>query len=404
MESITNEFYMKKIVITGASSGIGSCCANYFLNCGAQVALVGRDVEGMKLIAKQYSKNATIIKCDLTQDVQVYDLKSSIVELFGSIDILINCAGLKLDSDIEKTFPQDYDYSININLRSVFLLIKNLSKFFSPNGSIVNVSCLYGTRPMQGLISFCMGKAGLEAFTKSAAGEFASEGIRVNCVSCCPLFSNSLRYAQTHEGENMLMEEKMKKNVPLGRMAYPSEPAKTIVFLCSKRASSITGQIIKVDGGRNLTSSGYVHYKGYRNMNSRFEPDDENIWKKYDIFNIFTKKDNDKIEVVEKMSEDELDKFILNKIKESNFSVNLNNDNENEENQSNNDNGNDNPEDKNNEENENEENEDENENEEKDNDDENNDNENNDDNDNDNDNDNEDNNNDDDDNNNNNYL
>ena len=377
MESITNEFYMKKIVITGASSGIGSCCANYFLNCGAQVALVGRDVEGMKLIAKQYSKNATIIKCDLTQDVQIYDLKSSIVELFGSIDILINCAGLKLDSDIEKTFPQDFDYSLNINLRSVFLLIKNLSKFFSPNGSIVNVSCLYGTRPMQGLISFCMGKAGLEAFTKSAAGEFASEGIRVNCVSCCPLFSNSLRYAQTHEAENMLMEEKMKKNVPLGRMAYPSEPAKAIVFLCSKRASSITGQIIKVDGGRNLTSSGYVHYKGYRNMNSRFEPDDENIWKKYDIFNIFTKKENDKIENVEKMSEDELDQFILNKIKESNFSINLTNDNDNEENQSNNNNDNDNEE-NNPENNNNEENEDENENEEKD-DDDNNDNENNDD-------------------------
>ena len=184
----------------------------------------------------------------------------------------------------------------------------------------------------------------------------------------------------------MLMEEKMKKNVPLGRMAYPSEPAKAIVFLCSKRASSITGQIIKVDGGRNLTSSGYVHYKGYRNMNSRFEPDDENIWKKYDIFNIFTKKDNDKIEIVEKMSDVELDKFILNKIKESNFSVNLtndddnDNDNENGENKSNNDNEDDNPENKNNEENENEDNEDENENEEKDNDDENNDNENNDDN------------------------
>lgn len=130
MESITNEFYMKKIVITGASSGIGSCCSNYFLNCGAQVALVGRDVEGMKLIAKQYSKNATIIKCDLTQDVQVYDLKASIVELFGSIDILINCAGLKLDSDIEKTFPQDFDYSMNINLRSVFLLNQKFIKIF----------------------------------------------------------------------------------------------------------------------------------------------------------------------------------------------------------------------------------------------------------------------------------
>ena len=204
-----------------------------------------------------------------------------------------------------------------------------------------------------------MEKAGLEAFTKSARGEFTSEGIRVNCVSCCPLFSNSLIYAQTLGVENLLMEEKMKRNVPLGRMAYPSEPTKAIVivFLCSKRASSITGQIIKVDGGRNLTSSGYVHYKGYRNMNSRFEPDDENICKKYDIFNIFTKKENDKIEIVENMSEDELDKLILNKNKESNFPFNLNNGNEFEETQSNNNNDNedDNPENKNNEENENEE-------------------------------------------------
>ena len=327
MDLCTNEFYKKKIVITGASSGIGSCCANYFLNCGAQVGLVGRDVEGLKLIAKQYQKNATIIICDLTKDENIYDLKKTIIELFGSIDILINCAGLKLDSDIEKTFPQDLDYSININLRSVFLLIQSFSKFFNRNGSIVNVSCLYGTRPMQGLISLCMAKAGLEAFTRSAAGEFASDNIRVNCVSCCPLFSNSLRYVQTNEAENTLMEEKMKKNVPLGRMAYPSEPAKAIVFLCSQRASSITGQIIKVDGGRNLTSSGYVHYKGYRNMNCRFEPDDENTWKKYNIFNFFGKKEEKhSIENIEKMSEEELDNFIYKKIKESNFSINLNND------------------------------------------------------------------------------
>ena len=323
MESNTNEFYKKKIVITGASSGIGACCANYFLNCGAQVALVGRDIEGMKLIANQFPKKAIILACDLTNDENIIDAKDSIIENFGSIDILINCAGLKLDSDIEKTFPQDLDYSININLRCVFLLIQNFSKFFNKNACIVNVSCLYGTRPMQGLISLCMAKAGLEAFTRSAAGEFSSDGIRINCVSCCPLFSNSLRYAQTIEGENKLMEEKMKKNVPLGRMAYPSEPAKAIVFLCSQRASSITGQIIKVDGGRNLTSSGYVHYKGYRNMNSRFEPDDENIWKKYDIFNFFGKKNNDKDENPENMSEEELDKFILKKIKESNFSEDI---------------------------------------------------------------------------------
>ena len=333
MNSSTNEFYMKKVVITGASSGIGACCATYFLNCGSQVILVGRDIQNMKSTASKFPKTSTVIKCDLIKDDQIEDLKNSIFNIFKSIDILINCAGLKLDSDIEKTFPQDFDYSLNINLRCVFLLIKNLN--FNPNSSIVNVSCLYGTRPMQGLISFCMAKAGLEAFTKSAAGELANDNIRVNCVSCCPIISNSLRYVQANEKENNLMEEKMKKNVPLGRMGYPSDPAKAIVFLCSKRAESITGQIIKVDGGRNLTSSGYVHYKGYNNMNSRFEPDDENLWNKFNIFNYFKKDEKNMMKKVEKMNEKELDNFINKTISESNFSRNLNEEND-EENQSSN--------------------------------------------------------------------
>ena len=335
MDSSTNEFYMKKIIITGASSGIGACCANYFLNCGAQVILVGRDVEYMKSIGKKFPHNSTVINCDLAYDDKINDLKNSIIKIFNSIDILINCAGLKYDSDIEKTFPQDFDYSLNINLRSVFLLIKNLSSNFTKNGSIVNVSCLYGTRPMQGLISFCMAKAGLEAFTKCAAGELASNNIRVNCVSCCPIFSNSLRYVQANEKENDLMEEKMKKNVPLGRMAYPSDPAKAIVFLCSKRAESITGQIIKVDGGRNLTCSGYVHYKGYNNMNSRFEPDDEKLMNKLNIFNYFKKSEKNEMKRIENMKDEELEKFIKKTISESNFSIDLI-DEEEEENQSSN--------------------------------------------------------------------
>ena len=334
MNSSINEFYKKKVVITGASSGIGECCATYFLNCGSKVILVGRDTQNMKSIAKKFPKTSTVIKCDLIKDDQIEDLKNSILNIFKSIDILINCAGLKLDSDIEKTFPQDFDYSLNINLRCVFLLIKNLN--FNPNSSIVNVSCLYGTRPMQGLISFCMAKAGLEAFTKSAAGELASDNIRVNCVSCCPIISNSLRYVQANEKENNLMEEKMKKNVPLGRIGYPSDPAKAIVFLCSKRAESITGQIIKVDGGRNLTSSGYVHYKGYNNMNSRFEPDDENLWNKFNIFNYFKKEEKNVMKKVENMNEKELEKFINKTISESNFSHNLIDENNDEENQSSN--------------------------------------------------------------------
>jgi 3-oxoacyl-[acyl-carrier protein] reductase len=320
---MTSEFLNKKILITGASSGIGKSVATYFLNSGATVVLVGKDTESLKTLSKNFPNHSTIITCDLTKDIEIYDLKSSTIERLGSIDYLINCAGIKYDSDIEKTFPQDFDYTIDVNLRSVFLLIKSFDKFYNKNSVIINVSCLYGTKPISGLISYCISKSGLESFTKSSAGEFSKRNIRINCVSASPIISNSLRYARAKEYENELLNEKMKKNIPLGRIGLPDDIAKVIIFLCSNRASSITGKIIKVDGGRNLTSSGYVHYKGYKNMNSRFEPDDVSFVSKVKFsFNQLFNKDlslND----VENMNDNDLEKFINDKISESNFSTRL---------------------------------------------------------------------------------
>ena len=109
----------------------------------------------------------------------------------------------------------------------------------------------------------------------------------------------------------------MKKNIPLGRIGLPDDIAKVIIFLCSNRASSITGKIIKVDGGRNLTSSGYVHYKGYKNMNSRFEPDDISFFSKVKFgFNQFFNRDLN-LNDVENMNDSDLEKFINDKIRES---------------------------------------------------------------------------------------
>ena len=90
MDVKTNEFYLKKIVITGASSGIGACCANYFLNCGAQVVLVGRDIQNMKSTSKKFPQNSTVIKCDLIDDAQIADLKNSIIFNIKIYIILIN--------------------------------------------------------------------------------------------------------------------------------------------------------------------------------------------------------------------------------------------------------------------------------------------------------------------------
>ena len=321
---VSNEFLNKKIIVTGASSGIGLATALYFLNCGAKVILAGRDIKTMKKICEQYKfYNAIIMKLELKDDINIYDFKTSVVERFKTIDILINCAGVKMDGDLEKTYPQDLDYTLDVNLRSIFYLIYNLSSFMEKNSSIINMSCLYGTNPMAGMISHNISKAGLEALTRYAAAEFSAFGIRVNAITACPVDTNSLRLMQVDNAEIEKFNKNMEKNIPLGRIARPDDITKVIVFLASERSKNITGQIIRVDGGRGLTSSGYVHYKGMLKMNSRFEPDGE----KRQINNLFGLGNllNIKIEQKEDVPKDEkeLKKFINNKIKESNFSTNL---------------------------------------------------------------------------------
>ena len=314
-----SEFLGKNVVVTGASSGIGQSAAIYFLNSGANVVLVGRDKETMESYCKQNNfKNATIIKLDLKDDIQIYDLKSSIVERLQNIDILINCAGIKLDGDVEKTYPQDFDYTVDVNLRSIFLILRLFERYFNQGASIINISCLYGSRPMCGVISYAMSKAGLETLTKYAAADYASLGIRINAITACPVDTNSFGYIKVSDEEVKEFKKKMENNIPLGRIARPDDIVKAIVFLASKRNEKITGQVIKVDGGRSLTSSGYVHYKGMKNMNSRFEPDGVNLsaW----LGDIFSRSKK-----MEKVIEDENDlkKFIAENIAQSNFSTRL---------------------------------------------------------------------------------
>ena len=314
-----NEFYNKNIVITGASSGIGLSAAFYFLNSGANVILACQDVKSMKDIYKKNNfLNSTIIKADLDKKNEIANLISYITKLYPTIDILINCAGIKLDNDIEKTYQNDFNYTINVNLRSVFIILKELRPFFSPEASVINMSCLYGTKPMCGLISYCMSKAGLETLTRYAAAEFSNLNIRVNAISACPVDTNSLRYVKVPENEINYFNKKMESNIPLGRIAEVDDIVKVIVFLASKRSSKITGQIIKVDGGRSLTSSGYVHYKGFQNMNAIIEPDSVNI-KNY-IGNIFKEEKILKKPISDK---NELKKFINETISQSNFSTRI---------------------------------------------------------------------------------
>jgi len=291
-----NEFLNKRILITGGSSGIGQACAMYFLNQGAKVCLCGRDIATLKKIGKKFPSQVSVVDLDLSDDLLLFDLKSTVVEILGGIEIIINCAGVQFDGDIEKTFPQDYDYTIDVNMRSNYLLLKSFKMYLNRDSCIVNVSGLYGTKPSNGLTSLCISKAGLEMLTKFAAAEFAIDGVRVNAVSSCPVDTNSQRYVGVSDKEFEGFKLRVDENIPLGRMANPEDVAKAIIFLASPRSSKITGQIMKVDGGRSLTTSGWVPWRGMGMMNSRFEPDGmqlnlklQDVYSKYVTGKPFTK-------------------------------------------------------------------------------------------------------------------
>ena len=181
------------------------------------------------------------------------------------------------------------------------------------NASIINMSCFYGSFPMYGTLSYSVSKAGLEGLTRYVAAEFAYSGIRVNAVSASPVHTNSFRYLDLKESDIENFNINMQENIPLGRIGRPDDIAKVIIFLASERSKKITGQIIRVDGGRGLTSSGYIHYKGIKRMNCRFEPDAENAirWAK----DLFDSKDKEPPK-----NEEELKKYIEEKIGNSNFS------------------------------------------------------------------------------------
>jgi len=198
----------------------------------------------------------------------------AVIEKLGGLDILINAAGLIFDGDVLSTFPQDYDYLMDINLRCAFHLTLIFQKYLSNSrGCIVNVSCSLGTRPNAGTIGYCMTKAGLEMFTKCAALELAPLGIRVNAVSPATIDTNLYRYTGMSEEEYQNFKKRSASNIPLQRIATVEEVARAIIFLTSENARTITGHIMKVDGGKSLTSSGYVPWYGVETMNRRFEPD-----------------------------------------------------------------------------------------------------------------------------------
>ena len=234
--------------ITGASYGLGLAYAVAFAQSGAKVVFNDINRELVDKGLEEYKKlgiEAFGAVCDVTKEDQVKDFVAQVEKNVGTIDILVNNAGKTKDGLIMRMTEEDFDSIIATNLKGAF----NCTKAVTPvmmkarSGRIVNISSVVGVTGNAGQANYAASKAGIIGLTKSAAKELATRGITVNSVAP--------GYVKTDMTE--VLSDKVKEailaQIPMKKCAEPEDIANVVSFLCSDKASYVTGQVINVDGG-----------------------------------------------------------------------------------------------------------------------------------------------------------
>jgi len=237
----------KTAVVTGGGSGIGKATALKLAADGANIVIVHMDPEekAAEVVSEieALGVKAKAIRMDVSDFEAVSGMVGEIVEEFGSIDILINCAGITKDGLIARMKEDQFDAVIAVNLKGTFNMIRHCTPVFmkQKSGAIVNVSSVSGIIGNPGQANYSTSKAGVIGLTKSTAKELVSRGVRCNAVA--PGF------IATDMTANLSKNNKLVDMIPMKRMGTADEVADLIFFLASDASSYITGEIIKVDGG-----------------------------------------------------------------------------------------------------------------------------------------------------------
>lgn len=243
-----NRFDGKVVLITGGARGIGKTIAHLFTEQGAQIVIADILQEEIDKTVSEFNSNglkAAGFRCNITLEEEVESLMKSIHQQFGSIDILVNNAGITADNLLIRMKKADWDKVLNVNLTGTFICTKKAAKYMMKQryGKIVNLSSVNGFIGNFGQANYAATKAGIIAFTKSAAKEFASRNINVNAVA--PGFIQTAMTDTLPED----IQQKYLENIPMKRFGTPSDVAKLVLFLSSEDADYITGQTIIIDGG-----------------------------------------------------------------------------------------------------------------------------------------------------------
>lgn len=239
----------KTAIITGATRGIGKGIAQVFAKNGANVAFtfsssvdaakeLEKELNDLGVKAKAYQSNAASFE-------QSESLVKDVLEHFGSIDVLVNNAGITKDNLLMRMSEEDFDKVIEVNLKSVFNMTKAVQRTMlkQRNGSIINMSSVVGVKGNAGQANYAASKAGIIGFSKSVALELGSRNIRSNVIA--PGF---IETEMTDKLDDKVVDE-WRKAIPLKRGGSPEDIANACLFLASDLSAYVTGQVLNVDGG-----------------------------------------------------------------------------------------------------------------------------------------------------------
>jgi 3-oxoacyl-[acyl-carrier protein] reductase len=237
-------------VITGGAQGLGLAIAERFVAEGARVVLGDVNLEETQVVAKQLGGDdvAVAVRCDVTKSSEVETLIQTAIDRFGSLDIMVNNAGITRDATIRKMTEEQFDQVISVHLKGTWNGIRLASAIMRENkrGAIINMSSVSGKVGMIGQTNYSAAKAGIVGMTKAAAKELAYLGVRVNAIA-----PGLIRSAMTEAMPQRIWDSKVAE-VPMGRAGEPSEVASVALFLASDLSSYMTGTVMEITGGRHL--------------------------------------------------------------------------------------------------------------------------------------------------------
>lgn len=251
---MNHRFTDKVALVTGGNSGIGLATSLQFAREGAKVAISARrEAEGEKAVQqiKEAGGEAIFIKADVSKHSDIEEMIARTIEAYGQLDYAFNNAGVSHSAPIHELTEEEWDYVININLKGVWLCMKyQIPHLLKTGGAIVNMSSGYGLKASAfGNSAYTASKHGVIGLTKAAALEYATQGIRVNCI-----VPGWILTPMVQQGIDSVpgLEAHALGESPVGRLGTPEEMSEAVTWLCSDAASYVNGHTMIADGGAQV--------------------------------------------------------------------------------------------------------------------------------------------------------